>query len=103
MAIAKPRTRLVYFRISDEEFREMSEVCEKVGARSISDLARLAVRDFMAAHERHPETGLDPKTELAKLLDELKSSVQQITAVANSPKPDETKTTTGKQVAGESS
>jgi len=38
MAVLKPRERLVYFRITEDEFHQFANVCEQEGARSISDL-----------------------------------------------------------------
>lgn len=43
MAVTKPRTRLVNFRVSEDEFQSLREACETGGARSISDFARCAV------------------------------------------------------------
>jgi hypothetical protein len=43
MAVTKPRTRLVNFRVSEDEFQSLREACESGGARSISDFARCAV------------------------------------------------------------
>lgn len=48
MAVLKPRERLVYFRISEDEFRQFTGVCEQAGARSVSDLARNAVQRLIA-------------------------------------------------------
>ena len=53
MAVLKPRERLVYFRISEDEFRQFVSVCEQEGARSVSDLARSAVQRLIADGERH--------------------------------------------------
>ncbi len=47
MSVLKPRKRLVYFRLSEDEFQRVSSLCETSGARSISDLARLAVEEFL--------------------------------------------------------
>ena len=52
MAVLKPRERLVYFRISEDEFRQFVSVCEKEGARSVSDLARNAVQKLIANGDR---------------------------------------------------
>ena len=52
MAVLKPRERLVYFRISEDEFRQFSSVCEQGGARSVSDLARNAVQRLIAEGQR---------------------------------------------------
>ena len=43
MAVLKPRNRIVYFRVSEEEFQNLRAYCETYGARSVSDLARSAV------------------------------------------------------------
>ncbi len=55
MAVFKPRERLVYFRISEEEFRQFSSACEQGGARSVSDLARNAVQRLIAEGQRRQE------------------------------------------------
>lgn len=56
MAVLKPRERLVYFRISEDEFRQFSSVCEQGGARSVSDLARNAVQRLIADGQRQKES-----------------------------------------------
>ncbi len=43
MAVLKPRTKLVNFRLSEEEFQNLRQASEQLGARSISDFARSAV------------------------------------------------------------
>lgn len=55
MAVLKPRERLVYFRVSEDEFRQFVSVCEHAGARSVSDLARNAVQRLIADGERNRE------------------------------------------------
>ncbi len=55
MAVLKPRERLVYFRVSEDEFRQFVGVCEQAGARSVSDLARNAVQRLIAEGRRHRE------------------------------------------------
>jgi hypothetical protein len=55
VAVFKPRERLVYFRISEEEFRQFSTACEQGGARSVSDLARNAVQRLIAEGQRQRE------------------------------------------------
>jgi hypothetical protein len=47
LSAVKPRTRIVYFRISEEEFTEFCGLCEAQGVRSLSELARLAVRSML--------------------------------------------------------
>jgi hypothetical protein len=55
VAVLKPRERLVYFRVSEDEFRQFSSVCEQGGARSVSDLARNAVQRLIADGQRQRE------------------------------------------------
>lgn len=43
MPVYHPRTRLVNFRLSEEEFEVLQQTCARSGARSISDFARAAV------------------------------------------------------------
>lgn len=43
MPVYHPRTRLVNFRLSEEEFEMLKETCARSGARSISDFARAAI------------------------------------------------------------
>jgi hypothetical protein len=52
VAVLKPRERLVYFRVSEDEFRQFVSVCEQAGARSVSDLARNAVQRLIADGQR---------------------------------------------------
>jgi hypothetical protein len=43
MPVYQPRTRLVNFRLSEEEYQVLRETCMRSGARSVSDYARGAV------------------------------------------------------------
>ena len=78
MAVLKPRERLVYFRISEDEFHQFLGVCEQEGARSVSDLARSAVQRLIAGGNRDREgRELAPKVEmLEQLIGELTAQVQ---------------------------
>lgn len=43
MPVYRPRTRLVNFRLSEDEFLMLKDTCARSGARSVSDYARSAV------------------------------------------------------------
>ena len=43
MAVTNPRTKLVNFRLSEEEFQSLKAASAQFGARSLSDYARSAV------------------------------------------------------------
>lgn len=81
MSVLKPRERSVYFRISEEEFHQFVSVCEKQGARSVSDLARNAVQRLIAECERQgEELGLEPKVQtLEKLIGDVTRQLQLLT------------------------
>ena len=80
MAVLKPRERLVYFRITEDEFHQFASVCEQEGARSISDLARSAVQRLITECNRaHEEQGLAPKMEsLEKMIAEVTIQLQML-------------------------
>ena len=73
MAVLKPRERLVYFRVSEDEFRQFVSVCEQAGARSLSDLARSAVQRLIADgnRQREDENLADKVLRLERLIAEV--------------------------------
>lgn len=75
MAVLKPRERLVYFRISEDEFRQFNSVCEQGGARSVSDLARNAVQRLIADGQRQKES--QELEEKMRVLESLIAAVTQ--------------------------
>ena len=83
MAVLKPRERLVYFRISEDEFHQFVSVCEQEGARSVSDLARNAVQRLIADRNRQREAqDLAPKMHmLEKLIAEVSAQLEFLAAL----------------------
>jgi hypothetical protein len=73
MAVLKPRQRLVYFRISEDEFHKFVALCEREGARSISDLARRAVHRLIAEGGRQRD-----EKELALRIDQLDKLIAEV-------------------------
>jgi hypothetical protein len=71
MAVTKPRSRLVNFRLTEEEFQGLKSASIEQGARSVSDFARSAVlRAFDANANKAPD--------LNNLMGRLESAVEQI-------------------------
>jgi hypothetical protein len=70
MPVLKPRNRLVYFRVSEDEFLQFSAMCRAAGARSLSALARTAMMRMLA--EPAPDGSLSEKL---KAFDELTSAL----------------------------
>lgn len=85
MAVLTRRARMVYFRISEDEFRQIMSVCEREGARSISDLARRAVQRLIADSNRHrEEQDVASKVQmLEKLVAELTAQLQFLRSLLN--------------------
>ena len=78
MAILKRRSRMISFRLSEEEYAGLRTLCENEGARSVSDLARDAVSRLM-----RKEPGIPVETILRTLegrMDTLDLQVQRLTA-----------------------
>ena len=78
MAVLKPRERLVYFRVSEDEFRQFVSVCEAAGARSVSDLARSAVQRLIADGKRQREDEA-----LTNTMNKLETLIAQLTEQLN--------------------
>ena len=74
----KRRDRLVYFRISEEEFEQILKACDSKGARSVSDLARAAVQEFIRPVKPESEQLLETLNSLSAGLDEINRSVRQL-------------------------
>jgi len=85
MSVLKPRNRLVYFRVSEDEFQQFNQMCESVGARSISDLARSAIQRMIQQDGQHQPPAADPVaaklTVLETIVCDLDRKVQQLTAL----------------------
>jgi hypothetical protein len=81
VAVLKPRERLVYFRISEDEFRQFVSVCEQAGARSVSDLARNAVQRLIADGQRNQvDHSIDEKIQaLERLITAVTEQLQLLT------------------------
>ncbi|MEJ5369462.1 MAG: hypothetical protein WHT08_14180 [Bryobacteraceae bacterium] len=45
MTVMRARTRLVYFRVSEDEYAWLHQMCEQTGARSLSDLVRTFLKE----------------------------------------------------------
>ena len=75
----KPRTRVVYFRISEEDYGKLNQLWQTQGARSLSDLTRTAMQNVLGQVDGVPTTStvvskLDTlERMLAELIEALRS------------------------------
>jgi len=72
MANFRNRTRVVYFRVSEDEFQQYRDLCQRHGARNVSDLVRSAIEIMI----RHSES--DFERDVAERLRQLQSSVERL-------------------------
>lgn len=90
MSVLKRRNRVVYFRVSEEEFEQYTQLCITQGAFSISDLARSAMRQMLDGQRGSLEYEVVEKLkELHEALSELNRTLKN-TALATRQQKDGT-------------
>jgi Arc/MetJ-type ribon-helix-helix transcriptional regulator len=105
VTVLKPRTRLISFRLSDEEYRELAKLCASRGARSLSEFLRSALLKMVGAREA--AAGLDPAMarevrRLRRLVKALDSRVNGLcTQVQTGPEKPAGTAAPGKAAGGE--
>jgi hypothetical protein len=73
MNVLKRRSRMVSFRLSEEEYESLRDICLTAGARSLSDIARDAVHRLIG---NGGEQKKDFETQL-RLLNERMDAIDQ--------------------------
>ena len=68
MSVRNPRTRLISFRLSDDEYQALQSVCEAHEARSLSEFVRAGICWIAYHADQLPKDlfGLHPSPPLAK-------------------------------------
>jgi hypothetical protein len=80
----KARTKLISFRVSEEEFWNFKQICSDSEFVSFSDLARTAIQELIENRSGHGTAAIrNALEELTEHIDELARSVSK-----NSSKPD---------------
>ena len=84
MSVIRPRNRLVYCRVSEDEFAKVSNLCESVGARSVSDLFRLALTRMLNEESSgRDELLLQRLGDIDKIMRELSGRLGDLTTQLN--------------------
>lgn len=79
MPVVNPKTRVVYFRLSDDEFQKLSGLCQNLeGARSVSELSRAAVQKLILTNENGYDGGLASLKHLNRKIAELSEQVERL-------------------------
>lgn len=80
MTVLRPRSKLVYFRVSEDEYQQLSALCERLGARSLSDLVRTSLLqrwNMRAADEEGLESLAARIERLTRLVEELRQKLDE--------------------------
>jgi hypothetical protein len=78
------RTRMISFRVSENEFQVLRTMSEAQGARSVSDYARLALSESSGAPEMRIEADLD---QLSLEVQQLRIDIRRLTDLLEGPGP----------------
>jgi hypothetical protein len=83
MNALKRRSRMVSFRLSEEEYEGLKHICMTVGARSLSDIARDAVQRLLG-NGTESKNGEDAKLRLLyERMDALDHEVKRLAALVD--------------------
>jgi hypothetical protein len=85
MSVVRPRNRLIYFRVSEDEYQEYNRICESTGSRSISDLARSAMQHMAQNGRDHRDPVSEKLTILETLVIDLSRKVHQLAVSVGRP------------------
>ena len=78
MVVFKRKSRMISFRLSEEEYQYLRTVSESKGARSVSDYARDTLFHIGQAARRPPAEIQAKVDKLATMLDTLNREVQSL-------------------------
>ncbi len=88
MSVLKPRNRLVYFRISEDEFRKVEDIWQAEGARSISDLPQAAEPRVSPDRTNSPDAMLREKLKtIDEIIGQLNQKLEQLTMLLGAAGP----------------
>ncbi len=74
MTVLRARTKLIYFRVTEEEYAWLRSMCEATGARSLSDLVRTFLRERRDGQARQGD-GVEA---LAARIDRLTALIEEM-------------------------
>lgn len=81
------RSRIVSIRLSEDEFQKLAALCTRVGARSVSDLARQRLV-YSDDNEDRSNPGVNLRlSQLDRDLNSLREEVARIAAIVSSREP----------------
>ena len=79
MRVLRPRSRIVSIRMSEEELTTLRRICVATGARSLSDLAREAMRGLLNGANQE-SAGDASRIEYSAQMRDLEQKVEKLSA-----------------------
>ena len=83
MNMLKRRSRMVSFRLSEEEYEGLKHICITVGARSLSDIARDAVQRLLSNNTESKIDGDEQLRVLYERMDALDHEVKRLAGLVD--------------------
>jgi hypothetical protein len=85
LCLLKPKTRLISFRVSEEEFCSFKDICGCEGFMSFSDLVRTAIQELIANRSgRGPTAIRTAVNELSTRIDKLGQDLKDMKTLSKS-------------------
>lgn len=78
MSVLRPRNRLIYFRVSEDEYQKYNHACESTGSRSISELARIAMESMVQNSDKHEDVVTERLSVIETLVTDLYRKVHEL-------------------------
>lgn len=89
MSVVNRKNRMISFRLSDEEYEHLVNLCQTQGARSLSDLARAAMQSLIASGGTNGTADIEQRIShldgRVKVLDLAVERLSQMVATAGGP------------------
>ena len=79
MTIAKPRSRMISVRLSEDEYLALHQLCAVTGARSVSDLTRDAMQGLLNQVSREDALG-EFRNQMSSLVRKIEELSERVTA-----------------------
>lgn len=77
MSVLKRRSRMISFRVSEDEYVGLKNLCVNEGARSVSDMARDAVHRLIMNHS-YPNNQAWPNNQLETVVQVLQGRIEAL-------------------------
>jgi hypothetical protein len=78
MLQSKRKKHVIFFRVTSDELASLQSVCSSIGARSVSEVARIAVRQLLGRGTSQPQTLVQQMTSLREAILDLDCQIQCI-------------------------